>query len=345
MSATDGKTAKARTPAHAASGAKPRKARKASASAPGTPPATAKAPGKAAAAADVPVVDAHHHVWRQKDLPWLMGPTQPRIFGPYDAIKRDYTIEEYLADVAGTGVAKSVHVQANWPANWAADEVAWVQSVADAHGWPHAIVGYADFTARDVARQLERLARFPLMRGVRQQLHWHDDPRYRFARRPDIAADPAFRANVRRLAAYGWTFELQVFAPQMADAAGLADACPDVTFVLQHAGMPEDLSAAGIETWEAGLRRLAACPNVVAKLSAFGTFVRRNDPALVADVVARTVAIFGSGRCLFGSNFPIEKLWTDYRALLAAHRAAVAAAAPGAERAILHDNAVRIYRL
>ena len=54
------------------------------------------------------IVDAHHHIWRQTDLPWLLGPTQPRIFGPYDAIKRDYPIAEYQRDIDGTGVEASV---------------------------------------------------------------------------------------------------------------------------------------------------------------------------------------------------------------------------------------------
>ena len=50
------------------------------------------------------IIDAHHHIWRRRDLPWLDGPMQPRIFGPYEAIRRDYLIDEYLADLAGTGV-------------------------------------------------------------------------------------------------------------------------------------------------------------------------------------------------------------------------------------------------
>jgi len=117
------------------------------------------------------MIDAHHHIWLQKDLPWLLGAVPPRIFGPYATIKRDYLIDEYLADIAGTGIEKSVYVQANWAPNWAAGEVAWVQLVADAHGWPHGIVGYADFTVADVRPQLDRLKKYPLMRGIRQQFH------------------------------------------------------------------------------------------------------------------------------------------------------------------------------
>jgi predicted TIM-barrel fold metal-dependent hydrolase len=294
---------------------------------------------------DIPVVDAHHHIWRKDDLPWLSGPMQPRIFGPYDPIRRDYTIEEYLADIESTGVVKSVYVQANWPPERFEDEVAWVESIADGAGWPDAVVGFADFTRKDLSDQLARLARYPRVRGLRQQIHHHDNALYRFADRPDLAADPTFRRNVARLADHGWTFELQVFSHQMKDAAGLADACPDVTFVLQHAGMLEDLSDDGRTAWHDGIGMLAERPNVMVKLSAFGTFVHRNDPAHIAAIVSSTVAAFGPERCMFGSNFPIEKLWTSFRELIDAHRAAVAAVAPGNARAILHDNAVRIYRL
>lgn len=293
----------------------------------------------------IPVIDAHHHIWRQTDLPWLLGPTQPRIFGPYDAIKRDYPIGEFLADIAGQGVVKSVYVQANWAPNWFADEVAWVQETAGRTGWPHGIVGYCDLTQKDARRDLDRLARHPLMRGVRQQLHWHANPQYRFAKRPDIALDPTFRANVRHLAAHGWCFDLQVF-PSQSEAAGvLAEACPDVTFVLQHAGMLEDLSDEGRDAWRQAMKGLARHKNVVSKLSAFGTFIHRNDPAHIAWMVTETVKIFGPRRCLFGSNFPIEKLWTDYPALLGAFRAAAAGLSEAARKAIFHDTARRVYRL
>jgi predicted TIM-barrel fold metal-dependent hydrolase len=293
----------------------------------------------------IPVVDGHHHLWRQADLPWLVGPMQPRIFGPYEPIRRDYSIEEYLADIECLGVARSVYVQTNWRPEAYEDEAAWVQRTANTTGWPHAIVAYADMSADDVRPQLDRLSRYPLVRGVRMQLHWHENPQYRFTSRPNLAADPRIRRNIGALADYGLSFDLQVFAPQMADAADLAESCPKVTFVLQHGGMLEDLSDAGRAEWRAGMVRLAAWANVTAKLSGLGTFLHRNDPEHVAAVVRGTVHIFGPGRCLFGSNFPIEKLWTSYAALLAAYRDAASSLAPKEQQAILHDTAMRVYRI
>jgi predicted TIM-barrel fold metal-dependent hydrolase len=293
----------------------------------------------------IPIVDAHHHIWRQADLAWLTGPMQPRIFGPYEAIRRDYPIEEFRSDLSDSGVVKSVYVQTNWPKDRYEDEAIWAQRTAEATGWPHAIVAYADFSVEDVRPQLDRLARHKLVRGVRMQLHWHENPLYRFAEWPDLPLDPKIQRNVARLADYNWSFDLQVFASQMPDAASLAEACPAVTLVLQHAGMLEDLSQAGRSEWRAGMVRLGACPNVVCKLSGLGTFLHRNDPAHIAEVVRETVSIFGADRCLFGSNFPIEKLWTSYGDLVGAHRKALEGLSPRQQRAVLHDTAMRVYQI
>ena len=288
------------------------------------------------------IVDAHHHIWRQNDLPWLVGPMQPRIFGPYEPIRRDYPIGEYLDDIAGSGVVQSVYVQTNWARDDFEREVEWVSRTHDETGWPHAIVAYVDLSLDDARPQLDRLARHPLVRGVRMQLHWHENAMYRFAARPDLCDDPVIQRNIARLADYGWAFDLQVFAGQMASAARLAQSCPDVTFVLQHAGMLEDLSAQGWASWREGMRLLAARPNVVSKLSGLGTFIHRNDERHIGAVVAETVQLFGAGRCLFGSNFPIEKLWTSYAELVVAYRKAVA---PDQAEAVFAATARRVYRL
>ncbi|MGQ3353507.1 MAG: amidohydrolase family protein [Phreatobacter sp.] len=288
------------------------------------------------------MIDAHFHIWRQADLPWLTGPMQPRIFGPYEPIRRDYPIAEYVADATSAGITGAVYVQANWPVDRYLEEAAFVAEASEASGFPIAIVAYADMLAGDARPQLDALAANARVRGVRMQLHWHENPLYRFAGGPDLARDPVLQRNVARLADYGWSFDLQVFAGQMDGAAALAEACPGVTFVLQHAGMLEDLSPAGIDAWRSGMALLAARPNVVSKLSGLGTFLRRNDEAHVAMIASETLALFGADRCLFGSNFPIEKLWTSYPALFAAHWAAV----PPADRsAVFSSTAKRVYRL
>lgn len=291
------------------------------------------------------MIDAHFHIWRQADLPWLSGPMQPRIFGPYDPIRRDYPVAEYLTDLSGLGIRKAVYVQANWAPALAWDEAAWVEQVALETGWPMGIVAFADMTVPDARPALDRLARHPRIRGIRQQFHWHDNPQYRFAPHADLCRNANVQRNIARLADYGWTFDLQVFAAQLPGACDLLDACPRVNFILQHAGMPEDTSPQGRDRWRAAMADYAARPNAYCKISGFGTFTHRLDPAEITRITADCVALFGADRCLWGSNFPIEKLWTTYPALLSAHRDATAALTEGQRRAIFNDTAARVYRL
>jgi predicted TIM-barrel fold metal-dependent hydrolase len=292
------------------------------------------------------IIDAHHHIWRQQDLPWLVEPMVPRVFGSsYEAIRRDYPISEYIDDVAGSGVVKSVYVQANWPPERAGDEAAYVQQAADESGFPNAIVGYADLMSDDVRPALDTLVRYPLMRGIRMQIHWHENELLTRAPRPDLPDDPLFRKNFAALANYGLSFELQVFTSQMECAARLAADFPNTTLVLQHCGMPEDLSEEGMAAWRAGLKLLAAQSNVFAKLSGLGTFVHKNDPDHIAHICKETVGIFGAERCLYGSNFPIEKLWTTYPQLIGAYRDVVAGYPSEHQDDIFYKTAERVYRL
>ncbi len=293
----------------------------------------------------IPTIDAHHHIWRLQDLTWLSGPQAPRIFGPYDPIRRDYPIEEFRADIAGSDIVKSIYVQTNWPAGQSYDEAVWVQSVADAAGWPHANVAHADLADADAGSLIKRLADLPLTRGIRQQIHWHANPQYRFAPRPDVMNDTAWRRGLSHLAKYNLVFEIQLFASQMRDGAALARAFPETVFVLEHAGMHEDLSENGWEIWRDGMMALAAEPNINVKLSGLGTFVHACRSDVMGPVINETVGIFGASRCLYGSNFPIEKLWTDYTTLYNAFRSAIADMDESEQEAILYNNAARIYRI
>jgi len=291
------------------------------------------------------MIDSHHHIWRQQDLPWLLGPEQPRIFGEYAGIKRDYLIDEYISDIAQSGITKSVYIQANWATNWFADEAAWVQSVADTHNWPHAIVAYADFTVRDVRPQLDKLKKYPLLRGIRQQLHWHENPMYRFAQSDDLGSSKLFQQNIARLAEYEWCFDLQVFTNQAQHAQALANACPEVNLILQHAGMPEDHTELGWSRWRKNMQRLAECENIFVKLSGLGTFVHKIEQNMIDSIVTQAVSMFGAERCMFGSNFPIEKLWSSYDELFNALRSASRDFTDQQKNAIFSLTAERVYRL
>jgi predicted TIM-barrel fold metal-dependent hydrolase len=290
------------------------------------------------------IIDAHHHIWHMKNLPWLMGEPVPRIFGEYNSIRRDYPIEEYLTDIQPCGVGKSVYVQVNWIPDQEIGETRWVQSVANEFGYPNAIVGYANLAKPDVEETLVAHLESSLFRGIRQQLHWHANPQYRFANRPDLMNDNQWRLGFALLEKLGLVFELQVFTSQMADGAKLATDFPGTTIVLEHAGMLEDRSEEGWKAWRTGMRLLAGNPNVYTKISGLGTFLHRWDRDAIRPVILETVEIFGADRCMFGSNFPIEKIWTDYTTLFDTAVSILDELNVAEKAAVLGDTATRIYR-
>lgn len=293
-----------------------------------------------------PIVDAHHHIWRQRDLPWLAGEMVPRIFGPYDAIRRDYPAEEYIAEARDCGITQSVYVQANWPLDRSLDEVRWVQAVHEATGWPSAVIGSSDLFSEDAPETMRRqAAASPLVRGTRLQLHWHEHEEYRFASGPARMRDPVFRQNIAALRDLGWVFELQVFPEQMVDAADLVSACPDTTFVLVHAGMLIGTGEDTVRAWRAGLRELAQLPNVIVKLTGQGTFVHRVDLPLISLVTDHVLDLFGPRRVMFGTNFPIEKIWTPMEPLVDAWRHALSGLSTEDESWAFADTARAVYRL
>jgi predicted TIM-barrel fold metal-dependent hydrolase len=157
--------------------------------------------------------------------------------------------------------------------------------------------------------------------------------------------DPDWRRGLTHLAEHNLLFEIQLFTSQMRLGAALARAFPDIVFVLEHAGMLEDMSEAGWTLWREGMMRLAAEPNMNVKLSGLGTFVHACRAEVMQPIIKETVDIFGADRCLYGSNFPIEKLWTDYRTLYLTFRAAIDHLGESEQRAILHDTAARLYRI
>jgi len=291
------------------------------------------------------LIDAHHHIWELKRIPWLNGPMQPRIFGEYSALRRDYLGDVFRRDLAPHGIAQSVYIQINVAPGDEVAETAWVQAQCEAHGVAQGIVAYADLSSPNVGAVLDAHLQYAGTRGIRQQLHWHENPQYRFAPRPDVMNDEAFRNGMRELDKRGLTFDLQVFPSQMADAARLVRDFPNVKFVLLHAGMLEDRSAAGWVQWRQGMKQLAACPNLGVKLSGLGTFVRACSVELWKPVIEETVSLFGAARTMYGSNYPIESIWTSYANIFETTQECVAGLSSAERLRIFRDTARAFYRL
>lgn len=295
-----------------------------------------------------PVIDAHHHLWDLEcnKYPWLQArPFAQRLEGDIGPIARDYLLDDYLTDTRNQNVVKSVHIECGWDPADPVGETEWLQGLANKHGYPHGIVGRATLDAPDVEQVLEGHARQKNIRGIRHAINWHPDPAKTYVNRPDLVRTKAWRHGFGLLRRFGLSFDLQLYPAQMADAAALARAYPDILIILNHAGMPVDRDEEGVRRWQQGMLALAAAPNVVVKISGLGTVNWKWTLESIRPFVLQTIEAFGVSRCMFASNFPVDKLYGDFDALYGAFRKITQPFSPDERRMLFHDNAGRYYRL
>jgi predicted TIM-barrel fold metal-dependent hydrolase len=295
-----------------------------------------------------PVIDAHHHLWdlQNNKYPWLQErPPRPRLEGDIAPIAKDYLLKDYLEDTRHQNVVKSVHVQTGWDPADPVGETRWLQQVADQHGYPHGIVARASLDAPDIEQVLEEHLRYKNVRGIRHIVNWHADPAKTYVDRPDLTNTGAWRRGFGFLHRLGLSFDLQLYPAQMADAAALAHANPDTLIILNHAGMPVDRDEEGIRLWQRGMRELASAANVVVKISGLGTVDWNWTVESIRPFVLQTIEAFGASRCLFASNFPIDKLYSNFDTLYGAFREITESFSADERLKLFHDNAARYYRL
>jgi predicted TIM-barrel fold metal-dependent hydrolase len=296
---------------------------------------------------DGAIIDAHHHLWDLSGsaYPWLGAERRSdMVFGPTAPLARDYLIADYLRDIAGQNVVKSVHIEAGYGgAPWA--ETEWVQAIADRHGYPHGIVAAAPLDDPELAAILKRHRRARNLRGVRAVASWHAEPHLRFAARPDLMDDPAWRRGLGILVDYNLTLDLMINAPQLDDAARLALDHPALSIVINHAGSPVDRAPADLRKWREGLARLAQAPNVWVKISDLAAYDHDWSLASYRPIVQAVIAAFGTERCMFGSDFPVAGLHGGFALHFEAFRAIVQDFSGAAQRRLFHDNAAAFYRV
>jgi predicted TIM-barrel fold metal-dependent hydrolase len=292
-----------------------------------------------------PVVDAHFHLWNLESLPypWLAPDAPPRPFGDHGPIKSTYAPAHYRADWRDVDVVACVHVQAN-----CADprgETRWLADCAASTGIPSAVVAFADLTSAGIEADLDELAREPLVRGVRMMLNWHVEPVRRAAARFDLMEDDAFRHGFRALGRHGLSFDLGCLPAQLPMACRLADDHPDTTIILNHLGWPLLGDPGGEDTWRRGLGDIARRPNVRLKISGLWPVDRYWAVDGLRAFVREAVELFGFERCLYGSNFPIEKMMTTIPHQVDALRLILADASRGELDMLFSTSARRAYRL
>jgi len=317
---------------------------------------------------ELPICDPHHHLWDYYGKRYLLDELRVDISGGHNIVSTVFVECNTMYRKDGPPEMKPI------------GETEFVQGIAaqSASGQygPTAvaagIVGYADLRlgTEVVSKVLEaHLAASPnRFRGIRYQTFWSDDPlvkNFSYGEpRPGILLDPTFRAGFACLAKYGLSFDAWLYHPQIPDLANLARAFPETTIILNHVGGPlghGEYAMQPNETfqeWQESIASLATCPNVNVKLGGLGMPIcgfdwHQRQVPIGATELAEAMAPhylwcidqFGADRCMFESNFPVDKVSYSYTTLWDAFKI-MSRGFPTAERAALfHDTAARVYRI
>lgn len=286
----------------------------------------------------VEFIDSHVHFIDQKNpklhFSWLLPEfVHPRL-GDIDNMKHlVYSPAGLRAEGRFAGLTKCVNVQAALDIEDPVDETAWLQDLADQTGWPNGIVAYVDLAAGDATEQLDRHLDYPNLRGIRD-----------FGR-GDFLADPAWRRGASEL--IGRSLVLDVDCPweDMYHARAVAEALPGLTIVLEHAGVPMARDDEYFAGWSAAIADLAGAPNVFCKVSGLGM----GDPEWTIDSlrpwVEHCLESYGVDRCLFGTNWPVDRLYSSYDSVIDAYDELLSGLSAGERHRFFVGTAGHVYRI
>lgn len=307
----------------------------------------------------LPVIDAHHHLWALPEATYLRRELLDDLGSGHNVVATVYVDchSSYFTD--GPEALRPVGET--------------VFAVRETQGAPHGaaggIVGWADLMLGEDVRpvlQQHLEAGAGRFRGVRTRAAWHAHPTIHPAgmTQPGMLLQPALQAGARVLGKMDLVLDVWVYHTQLAEVAALADACPDTTLVLDHCGCPLGVGPYAsarddvFQAWSADLRAVTRRPNVLLKLGglAMPRFGHRLHERPMAAGSTELVALwrpylqtcvesFGTARCMFESNFPVDKGGVGYRVLWNAFKRFALGATPSEKADLFSRTAARAYRL
>lgn len=318
-----------------------------------------KAPVEQALEPALTICDAHHHLWDRPGDRYLLDDLR-RDTGGHNVVSSVF-VECY----SGYRTTGPVELRPLGETEYIENMATAAEQAAKPGPAVRAIVSFADLMlGKNVEAVLQaHLAASKLVRGIRHPTA--SDPTIKDSyRNPPLhmLSDATFREGLSRLRKYDLSFDAWIYHPQIAELADLANAFPDTTIILDHIGAPLGVGAyAGkrdtvFEDWRFSIAKIAKCPNVVVKLGGLGIPLcgmgwvgKRPSASELAKATAPyylfCIEKFGAERCMFESNFPVDKVSYSYVTVWNSFKLMTASLSKAERAALFHDTAARVYRL
>ncbi len=277
------------------------------------------------------IVDAHQHLW-DLDLfhyDWLEQ---------FPTLNRSFRMEDYLAATKGLTIDKSVHLEADVGEPFMLGETRHILQLAGGTDNPLAgVVACGRPESKEFPTFLEKILGHPKLKGIRRVLHTQPD---------DLGQSETFIENVRSLAVHGFSFDICVLERQLPLAIRLVSRCPDVTFILDHCGVPR-VREKILDPWRSNIREIAKFLNVSCKISGLVAYADPNNWTAedLRPYIDHVIECFGWNRVMFGSDWPVCTLSASYRQWVDVLLSFTRSAGETNQKKLFYDNAVRVYRL
>jgi L-fuconolactonase len=282
---------------------------------------------------NTPMIDTHVHLWDPTRLriPWL---------DTIELLNAPFGMLEYDTHTGGLPIEGLVYVQVDVAPAYGLIEAQQIAALANEEPRLQGIVAYAPLEdGLRVRSYLDALVAIsPLIKGVRRIVQGEADPAY--CLRPD------FVLGVRQLASYGLSCDICIKHEQLGPTVGLVRLCPEVQFILDHLGKP-DIKGGQFEPWASQLAELASLPNVCCKISGMVTEADHAGWQVsdLAPYVAHALAVFGEDRVLYGGDWPVVLLASEYQRWVAALDVLTEELSATARQKLWAENGRRVYRL
>jgi L-fuconolactonase len=315
---------------------------------------------------DLAIIDPHHHLWDRNGSTYLLPELHEDTDSGHNIVATVFVEcssmyrargPEHMAVVGETEFVNGIAAQS------ASGEYGPMQACAG-------IVSFADLAVGNAVDEVleSHIAAAPgRFRGIRHAAGWDADPRVKNSHTnppKDLLMDATFREGYARLGHYGLSFDAWCYHHQIPQLTDLARANPEVPVIFDHFGGPlgigpyEGKRAEILAQWKLDVAELAQCENVFAKIggvnmavNGFG-FHKRDKPATSDQLVAETkdfymhsIDVFGPDRCMFESNFPVDKVSVSYAVLWNAFKKMASGFSASEKQDLFHDTAKRAYRL
>jgi predicted TIM-barrel fold metal-dependent hydrolase len=288
--------------------------------------------------AAIPFIDTHVHFYDLQhprlEYGWLQPGVKHHILQAVEPIQAQrYWADDWIAETRFANVIKSIHVECAVGTPDPIEETRWLQSFADRLGHPHGIVAEVHLAQPDAQAVIEGHLAFPNLRGVRD-----------FGE-GDYELDPAWRRGFSSLREHGLVACIDSRPERYANVKDLARVFPDTIICLDHAGLPLRRDAEYLALWRGELASLAEAPNVIIKISALGMGDPHWTVATIRPLILHCIESFGVERAIFGSNWPVDRLFSSYPDVIDAYADIISGFTSAEQTAMFKTNAERYFRI